>query len=599
LRPDPHQLARLVDVERWVAWVRLGGVVFALFEVGLFSYGYPPGYEAAAWTISGLFVAGSVALFALARRGNPELAPVLSAAALLFDTAIVCAYAVVYSYEYGSPTRWALIVVIAEASLRYGLLGGLGLPLLLIPFFVFAEWWRAHKFGPPGFRSDRVTFPAGILVLTGTIMGRLVQRLDSEAALAGSRAAEAERLRDELGRRVDLLEAANRCARALGSSLELEQAFGAFIRELRGLVPFDRTTIVLVENGQAEVMATAGVGAETVFPPGTVRGVAGSVLEETMAGRTVVRRDMRDPVYPEEEALLELGLQSRLAAPLLLGARPIGMLSIQRFEVDAFSPDEIELSSLLGRLVATAVQNIRAYEAERATVEELRRLSALRADFVSLVSHELRSPMAAVVGAARTLQERWRELTPEHRQSFLELIGSETSRLAALIADVLDTSRIEAGTFSYTFSDVDFARLVEESVAAATLGQDDVQVRAHVRRPLPSVRGDRERLRQVLSNLIDNAVKYSSAGGEVEVAAVAEDGAVVVSVSDRGPGIPREHQRLIFEKFGRAGVAGKAKPGTGLGLFIARSIVEAHGGSLDVRSTPRQGATFTLSLPLS
>jgi signal transduction histidine kinase len=599
LTPDATKLARLVETERWVAWVRLGGLVFAIFEVGLFSYGYPPGYESAAWTITGLFAAGSVALFLLARRGNPRLAPVLSPAALLFDAAIVCAYAVVYSYEYGSPTRWALIVVIAEASLRYGLVGGLGLPLLLIPFFVFAEWWRAHEFGPPDFRSDRVTFPAGILLLTGTIMGRLVERLDREAELAGSRAAEAERLRDELGRRVDLLEAANRCARALGSSLEHEQAFGAFIRELRGLVPFDRTTIVLVENGQAEVMATAGAGADTVFPPGTVRGVAGSVLEETMSGRTVVRRDMRDPHYPEEEALVELGLQSRIAAPLLLGAKPIGMLSIQRFEVDAFSPDEIELSSLLGRLVATAVQNIRAYEAERATVEELRRLSALRADFVSLVSHELRSPMAAVVGAARTLQERWRELSPEHRQSFLELIGSETSRLAELIGDVLDTSRIEAGTFSYAFSDVDLARLVEESVAAATLGQDDVRVQAQVRRPLPSVRGDRERLRQVLSNLIDNAVKYSSAGGEVEVAAAAEDGAVVVSVSDHGPGIPREHQKLIFEKFGRAGVAGKAKPGTGLGLFIARSIAEAHGGSLDVRSTPRQGATFTLSLPLS
>ena len=595
MRPE---LARLVDVERWVAWVRLGGLVFALLEVGLFSYDYPPGYESAAWTITGLFAAGTVALFALARRGSLWLAPTLSAAALLFDTAIVGAYAIVYSYEYGSPTRWALIVVVVEAGLRYGLVGGLGLPLLLAPFFVFVEWWRAHKFGPPGFRSDRVTFPVGILALTGTIMGRLVERLDREAALAGSRAADAERLRDELGRRVDLLEAANRCARALGSSLELEQAFGAFIRELRGLVPFDRTTIVLVENDHAEVMATAGAGADTVFPPGTVRRVRGSVLEEIMAGRTVVRRDMRDPAFPEEEALLDLGLQSRLAAPLLLGARPIGMLSIQRYAVDAFSADEIELSSLLGRLVATAVQNIRSYEAERATVEELRRFSALRADFVSLISHELRSPMAAVVGAARTLQERWRELTPEHRQSFLELIGSETSRLAALIADVLDTSRIEAGTFSYTFTDVDLARLVEESVAAATVGQDEVRVQAHVRRPMPSVRGDRERLRQVLSNLIDNAVKYSSAGAEVEVSAAAEDGAVHVSVTDQGPGIPPEHQRLIFEKFGRAKVTGKAKPGTGLGLFIARSIAEAHGGSLDVRSTPRRGSTFRLSLPL-
>src|SRR5205823_3710925 len=129
-----------------------------------------------------------------------------------------------------------------------------------------------------------------------------------------------------------------------------------------------------------------------------------------------------------------------------------------------------------GRLVATAVQNIRAYESERSTVEELRRLSALRADFVSLVSHELRSPMAAVIGAARTLQDRWRELSPDQRTSFLALIGDETSRLASLIGDVLDTSRIEAGTFSYTFSDVDLAELVRDTVASARVGQDEVEV---------------------------------------------------------------------------------------------------------------------------
>ncbi|HYZ76852.1 MAG TPA: HAMP domain-containing sensor histidine kinase [Gaiellaceae bacterium] len=594
-----HRLARLVEVERWIAWVRLGGLAFGILEVGAFSVDYPAGYEPWAWGLTGLFAIGAAVLFVLARRGDPRRAQALSVAALAFDTAVVCAYAVVFAYEYGNPTRWTLIVVVVEAGFRYGLLGGLGLPILLVPFFVFVEWWRAYKFGSPGFELDRVTFPVGVLAITGTIVGRLVERRDRDAGLARLRAAEAERLRDELGHRVDLLEAANRCARALGSSLELDQAFGAFIRELRGLVPFERTTIVLVEGGMAEVIATAGVGAETVFPPGTLRPVKGSVLEEVLGGRTVVRNEMRDPAYPEEEALFELGLRSRLAAPLLLSARPIGMLSIQRAEVDAFGPDEVELSSLLGRLVATAVQNIRAYEAERATVEELRRLSALRADFVSLVSHELRSPMAAVVGAAQTLQQRWRELSPEHRESFLQLIGSETSRLAGLVADVLDTSRIEAGTFSYSFTDVDLATLVEESVAAAALGQDDVRVRAVVRRPVPTVRGDRERLRQVLTNLIDNAVKYSRAGDEVEVAAAAENGAFFVAVSDHGPGIPREHQKLIFEKFGRAKVKGKAKPGTGLGLFIARSIVEAHGGSLDVRSAPDQGATFTLSLPLS
>src|SRR5205814_7780661 len=154
-------------------------------------------------------------------------------------------------------------------------------------------------------------------------------------------------------------------------------------------------------------------------------------------------------------------------------------------------------------------------------------------------------------------------------------------RLAELIGDVLDTSRIESGTFSYTFVDVDIGELVRETVALAALGQDEVRVEASTRGSVPRVRGDRERLRQVLTNLIDNAVKYSPAGETVRVRSYSEDGCVRVEVRDAGPGIAAEDQRLIFEKFGRANVGGGAKPGTGLGLFIARSIAEAHGGSLD------------------
>jgi two-component system phosphate regulon sensor histidine kinase PhoR len=274
------------------------------------------------------------------------------------------------------------------------------------------------------------------------------------------------------------------------------------------------------------------------------------------------------------------------------------MLSLVRREADAFSDEEIELAGLLGRLVASAVQNIRAYGAERKTVEELRRLSALRADFVSLVSHELRTPMAAVIGAARTLQQRWRELSPDQRESFLELIAGETNRLADLIGDVLDTSRIEAGTFSFRFAEVDLGRLVTDAVATAQIGQDEVQLRADVRLPLPEIRGDGERLRQVLTNLIDNAIKYSPAGAEVEVRAYQENGLVRIDVHDSGPGIAKDDQKLIFEKFGRVTGSGATRPGTGLGLFIARSIAEAHGGALEVESAPEQGSTFTLELPV-
>jgi signal transduction histidine kinase len=534
-------------------------------------------------------------LFWLSRTARDVVS--VGVAALVFDAVAIATYAVIYSYEYGSPTRWALIFAVVEGALRYGLTGGLGIAVALIPFFVFVELWRSHRFGPPGFLIDRVTFPAGIHILTGLIVGWLVERLDEETTRAREEASDAAELRDQLGRRVDVLEATSRCARALGSSLAVDEAFGAFIRELQGLIPFERTAIVLEEEGAARVVAAAGAGADAVFPPGSGRPVRGSLLEEVLKGQPVLRRELDPRDYPEERELLDLGLHSRLGAPLLVGARAIGMLSIVRAEADAFSEEDVELISLLGRLAGTAVQNIRAYEAERETVDELRRLSALRADFVSLVSHELRSPMAAVIGSARTLQDRWRQLAPEQRDAFLALIADETSRLATLIGDVLDTSRIEAGTFSYTFSNVDVATLVHDAVASAEIAQDEVPVEAKLNGKLPPVRGDVERLRQVVANLIDNAIKYSPTGAAVEVSAQAENGAVRIDVRDRGPGIAADQQRLIFEKFGRAPTAGAGKPGSGLGLFIARSIAEAHGGTLDVQSIVGRGATFTLKLP--
>jgi two-component system sensor histidine kinase KdpD len=270
------------------------------------------------------------------------------------------------------------------------------------------------------------------------------------------------------------------------------------------------------------------------------------------------------------------------------------MLSLVRREPDSFTSEETELAGLLGRLVASAVQNIRAYGAERKTVEELRRLSALRADFVSLVSHELRSPVASVSGAAQTLRQRWDELSPAQRETFFDLMEQESARLVMLVSEVLDTSMIEAGTFTYSFSEVDVGALVRMTARAR-----DGQVRATVTDALPAVHGDAERLRQVLANLVENAVKYSPEGEPVEIRAYVDRSFVVVDVTDRGEGIAAADQALIFEKFGRAGDGVESKPGSGLGLFISRSIAEAHGGSLEVDSSPERGSTFSLSLPLA
>jgi signal transduction histidine kinase len=594
------ELLRRWQLERWISWVRVAVVPWAVLEVAFLSPDYPArGYEIAAWTTTGVLAAGAALFFWLDRRELAQgLQRLVCIGGLAFNTAVIWAYALIYTYESGTPVRQLLFFPVVEAALRFGLVGGLAMPFVQVPVLLASEWWRADRFSPPSFSVDHISFPFGLQLVMGSIIGWLVKRLASESAVAQERVAEAEVLRDQLGRRVDLLDAANRCARALSSSLEIEEAFAAFIRELRGLVPFDRTAIVLADEGVARVIAATGAGAGTIFPAGTRRPVAGSLLEQVMeTGKSIYRSDMSDRRHPEEDEFVELGLRCRLAAPLVVGARTVGMISLVRVEPDSFNEEEKELVSLLGRFLGSAVQNIRAYEAERATGDELRRLSALRADFVSLVSHELRSPMAAVIGSAKTLHERWRELSPDQRESFLALIEHETNRLAELVEDVLDTSRIESGSFSYTFGDVDMGELVQQSAAAAESGQDEVKVNANVRRPLPQVRGDRERLRQVLTNLIDNAVKYSPAGGEVEVEAYGENGRVTIDVRDRGPGVAREHQALIFEKFGR--VSGEhAKPGTGLGLFIARSIAHAHGGSVEIESAPAQGSIFTLVLPV-
>jgi signal transduction histidine kinase len=398
-----------------------------------------------------------------------------------------------------------------------------------------------------------------------------------------------------------LLAVANSMALALASSLELDEAFAAFIAELSTSLPFDRAAIILEEGGgMGRVVAAAGVGADGSFAPGRRMELAGTSLEAALAGRTTYTADLVEGGGGGRAGQLaaELGLRSRVVVPLLAGPIAVGTLSLWRKLAHGFREDEVELATLLGRLAGTAVQNIRAYDAERARVEELARLSELRDDLVSLVSHELRSPVASLQAAAETLRRRVEELAPEQRDALLDVVADESRRLAGLVADVLDTSRIDSGTFTYTFAEVDVGEIVRETVAAAELAHAAARISFEISPPVPPVRADRERIRQVLTNLVENAVKYSG-DGAVGATVSAADGHVHVDVADDGPGIDPEHHELIFEKFGRVFGEGPTLPGSGLGLFISRSIAEAHGGTLEVRSEPGAGSTFSLVLPAS
>jgi PAS domain S-box-containing protein len=225
-----------------------------------------------------------------------------------------------------------------------------------------------------------------------------------------------------------------------------------------------------------------------------------------------------------------------------------------------------------------------------------RKVEALQSDFVATISHELRTPMAGVYGAAKTLLHREGELSVELRRQLLEMIASQSARLKQIIEDILLTSKLERGELPVDRAPVEVVDVVHATIEAlgSQLAESSVSVEAD-----PSVgaaSGDRDRIQQVLVNLLDNAIKYG--GAPVRVRVDSSNGYVRVSVIDHGPGIPAAEQERIFEKFYRIDPQQTRAPGgTGLGLYISRELVRRMDGRLDVSSAPGQGATFVVELP--
>jgi two-component system, OmpR family, phosphate regulon sensor histidine kinase PhoR len=233
-------------------------------------------------------------------------------------------------------------------------------------------------------------------------------------------------------------------------------------------------------------------------------------------------------------------------------------------------------------------------------VTELRRLERVRQDFVANVSHEFKTPLTAIQGFAETLLAGAID-DPENNRRFLEIIRNHAIRLARLTNDLLKLARIEAGKMELEFSSVGLLELIEGCTETTLLKANRKEITLEISVPpqLPPVRGDATLLRDVLQNLLDNAIQYTPAGGHISVAATAGPREAVVSVADTGIGIPLADSERIFERFYRVDAArSREAGGTGLGLSIAKHIVEAHGGKLWVESTVGQGSKFSFSLPL-
>jgi PAS domain S-box-containing protein len=232
-------------------------------------------------------------------------------------------------------------------------------------------------------------------------------------------------------------------------------------------------------------------------------------------------------------------------------------------------------------------------------VSDEQALERARSDFVATASHELRTPLAAVYGAARTLRRTDIEIPAEQRDRFLEIIVSETERLTAIVSQILLAGQLEEGRVDVTTSETDLRPLAESVLDSARLrAPDGIELRLEQNGARAVALADEDKLRQVLVNLLDNAIKYSPDGGAVTVELAGGHGRVRLAVRDRGLGIPPGEQERIFEKFYRLDPAlTRGVGGSGLGLFISRELVSRMGGSLTVRSQPGEGAAFVVDLP--
>jgi PAS domain S-box-containing protein len=234
-------------------------------------------------------------------------------------------------------------------------------------------------------------------------------------------------------------------------------------------------------------------------------------------------------------------------------------------------------------------------------ITERKEMERLKNDFIATVSHELRTPLTAVVGALGLLKQKAAGRLPASGAMFLQMAQQNSDRLAALINDILDVEKIESGSLSFRMRAVAVAPLLERAVNLNAPYAKQFDVRFELQQPLPkvAVSGDEDRLLQVMTNLLSNAAKFSPAGSPVTVSCRVHDDMVRVAVTDRGPGVPEEFRRRIFQKFAQAdGGDARQKGGTGLGLSICRAIVEKLGGSVSYRCAPGEGTTFYFDLPL-
>jgi signal transduction histidine kinase/CheY-like chemotaxis protein len=489
---------------------------------------------------------------------------------------------------------------------------------------------------------------AGLIALLGFGIDRLQRRrllgkereraAFAEAKLRAESAEALARTESEGKKQVELLSG---IGREITASLDFDTIFGKLYERVNQLADADVFGVGLyhpeqkqieyrlaIEDGKRYAPYTRDTSDPDQLPVWCITQRQPVFINDIQAEFTKYVSRYEDKPQRLEDGTLSRTPQSLIYLPLEAKDRVLGLITIQSFEKHAYTPHHLNVMQSLASYTAVALDNASAYRQLNEQEHEIRRLfeeaeraraaavdaDAAKSAFLSTVSHELRTPLTSVLGFAKIIRKRLDDRIfplvpaddPKVRQTVqqvnenLKVVVSEGERLTKLIDDVLDLAKIEAGKLEWHMEPVAIAEIVERAMAATAslFEQKGLQAATDVAPGLPEVTGDRDRLIQVVINLISNAVKFTDQGS-VTCRAARRGGEIVVSVADTGMGIAPVDQPKVFERFKQVGDTLTDKPkGTGLGLPICKEIVEHHGGRVWLESVLGQGSTFSFSLPL-
>lgn len=402
---------------------------------------------------------------------------------------------------------------------------------------------------------------------------------------------------DDAKKRIGQIELVNEIAEKLTSTLDLDLLLNSVAEAIRKNFGYSDVTVFLVDKANEEALLVAHSGEYPDFLPHGYRqklsqGIVGWVGNQ---GQRVLANDVsEDPRYMTYEYH---STRSELAVPIMVDLEIVGVLNVEDARLQAFDETDAIILEILCDQLGSAIRNAKLYDEVKRANTKLTQLDKMKSDFLGIVSHDFRSPLASIILAAKALLKRG-DFTDQRRlHDYLAIIVDQATKLSHLAEDTLSVTRMESGQLTYLFKVVNVERLFKDAAALVNFSRRHTLEQA-VDNSVAYIKGDQTKLRQVVQNLLSNAVKYSPQGGLIRL--LAEDYSkdeIVVSVSDEGIGIPAEQMDRLFKKFSRVDTPEAQEiKGSGLGLWICKEIIQAHGGRIWVESSSGKGSVFRFTL---